>query len=165
MKKWIFLAFLFSVPALSDEVQLQDSSLNDVVMVRCESYNGGYNECRVGGRVSNAWMVQEHSKNACAFNQGWGFNRDRVWVHRGCRGTFRVELQNRRQPNDIEVTCSSDNYQYRNCYVGRQVYNGYVLAQHSNAACVQGRSWGLMQNGVWVDRGCRATFRLTIGDR
>jgi hypothetical protein len=37
------------------------------------------------------------------------------------------------------------------------------VRQRSDAACVQGRTWGYDRRGIWVDRGCRADFEL--GDR
>lgn len=35
--------------------------------------------------------------------------------------------------------------------------------QLSRGACVQGRSWGIQRDGVWVSQGCRADF--VIGER
>jgi Protein of unknown function (DUF3011) len=35
-----------------------------------------------------------------------------------------------------------------------------LVRRLSNASCIQGRGWGRGQRGLWVDRGCRAEFRL-----
>jgi len=35
-----------------------------------------------------------------------------------------------------------------------------LVTQKSDAACVQGRTWGYTTNGIWVDRGCRADFEV-----
>jgi hypothetical protein len=35
-----------------------------------------------------------------------------------------------------------------------------LLRQLSGTACVQGQSWGWDAEGVWVDGGCRALFRV-----
>jgi hypothetical protein len=32
--------------------------------------------------------------------------------------------------------------------------------QHSRNACIEGRTWGQDRGGVWVDDGCRATFKF-----
>jgi len=32
--------------------------------------------------------------------------------------------------------------------------------QRSGSACTQGTTWGFDQNGIWVDRGCRADFMV-----
>ncbi len=55
--------------------------------------------------------------------------------------------------------CSSNNGQYQTCPIPR---NGPVqmVRQLSQAACVQGRTWGTRGNQVWVDKGCRAEFQV-----
>jgi hypothetical protein len=35
-----------------------------------------------------------------------------------------------------------------------------MVRQRSDARCQQGYSWGYDQRGIWVDRGCRADFRI-----
>jgi hypothetical protein len=35
-----------------------------------------------------------------------------------------------------------------------------LVRQRSDAACIQGRTWGIDRGGVWVDRGCRADFAV-----
>jgi len=36
-----------------------------------------------------------------------------------------------------------------------------MVRQMSNSPCVRGQSWGNDNGGIWVDRGCRAQFRVT----
>jgi hypothetical protein len=38
-----------------------------------------------------------------------------------------------------------------------------MIRQRSDADCIEGRTWGYNQDGIWVDRGCRAEFEL-MGD-
>jgi Protein of unknown function (DUF3011) len=35
-----------------------------------------------------------------------------------------------------------------------------VTNQRSGSPCVQGQTWGWDRRGIWVDRGCRADFRI-----
>ena len=35
-----------------------------------------------------------------------------------------------------------------------------LLRKRSEAPCIQGRTWGVGRNGIWVDRGCRADFEV-----
>ena len=35
-----------------------------------------------------------------------------------------------------------------------------MVNQLSDSSCVRGRSWGYSGRGIWVDRGCRADFRV-----
>lgn len=57
------------------------------------------------------------------------------------------------------LTCNSRNYQRTVCNADTR--GGVRLSiRHSDAPCVRGRSWGVLRNGVWVSRGCRAQFLL-----
>ncbi len=62
---------------------------------------------------------------------------------------------------DIEVRCASSGYNYQMCRIdtgrGSEVR---IVRQISNAACVEGRSWGWNRAGIWVDQGCEAVFRV-----
>jgi len=62
---------------------------------------------------------------------------------------------------DIQnIRCESINNQRQYCSADTR--GGVrLLQQVSNAACVQGSSWGFDQSGVWVDRGCRADFEVS----
>ncbi len=35
-----------------------------------------------------------------------------------------------------------------------------MVRQNSNSPCIQGQTWGYDGRGIWVDRGCRAIFKL-----
>jgi len=56
------------------------------------------------------------------------------------------------------ISCDSISYRYQYCPVQTQ---GRVIMVHENSTgnlCRQGRGWGYDDNGIWVDRGCRANF-------
>jgi len=36
-----------------------------------------------------------------------------------------------------------------------------IIRQRSDAPCIEGQTWGYGKRGIWVDRGCRADFRVT----
>jgi Protein of unknown function (DUF3011)/Ricin-type beta-trefoil lectin domain-like len=38
-----------------------------------------------------------------------------------------------------------------------------MVRQRSQAPCIEGQTWGAGKRGIWVDRGCRADFRV-VGD-
>lgn len=62
----------------------------DVQYVRCESGAfGRYRECRVKTE-NRVELVRELSRNRCQQWKSWGYDRDGVWVDRGCRAEFRV---------------------------------------------------------------------------
>lgn len=58
-----------------------------------------------------------------------------------------------------EVVCTSIEGRYRECaapFRGTAV----VTQQISDAACVEGRTWGQRAGTIWVNRGCRARFGI-----
>jgi hypothetical protein len=60
------------------------------------------------------------------------------------------------------IQCSSEGGRYRYCRVDTD--NDVRLERRlSGARCNQGESWGYDRRGVWVDRGCRAEFRVGRG--
>ncbi|MDG4554013.1 MAG: DUF3011 domain-containing protein [Candidatus Competibacter sp.] len=57
--------------------------------VRCESTDQGYRYCRADTR-DGVQLYRQLSKNACRYNDTWGYDRRGVWVDRGCRGDFQL---------------------------------------------------------------------------
>lgn len=58
-----------------------------------------------------------------------------------------------------DIRCDSHALGYRYC---RADTDGHVelVDRHSLFSCREGRSWGYDSRGVWVDKGCSATFRV-----
>lgn len=66
-------------------------------------------------------------------------------------------------PNYVyeHVTCTSYDYRYNECYFNNyQVVEIRIWSQHSYDACIWGRTAGVYNNRIWVDRGCSATFEV-----
>lgn len=61
--------------------------------------------------------------------------------------------------SEREIRCDSRGFGYNYCRVDT---DGHVelVDRHSLFACREGRSWGYDDRGVWVDKGCAATFRV-----
>jgi hypothetical protein len=60
------------------------------------------------------------------------------------------------------ITCSSDDG--RRHYCDADTRRGVRLSrQISGSACVETKTWGYDNRGVWVDRGCRAEFSIGGG--
>ena len=57
--------------------------------VHCESRHHMYNRCQVdtGNRVS---IARQTSYTRCEYGQNWGYDRDSIWVDRGCGADFNV---------------------------------------------------------------------------
>lgn len=57
------------------------------------------------------------------------------------------------------IHCGSQGYRYHYCGANTE---GHVRLQNqtSRAACIQGRTWGYDNGGVWVNNGCSADFEV-----
>ena len=57
--------------------------------VVCESHDNRYRHCPALIR-REARLVRQLSNNLCVHNRSWGYDRNGVWVDRGCRAEFEV---------------------------------------------------------------------------
>jgi hypothetical protein len=55
----------------------------------CESQNEQYQSCPVN-TSGGVHLSRQLSRQGCWQNDTWGYDRNRVWVTRGCRAEFRV---------------------------------------------------------------------------
>lgn len=147
-----------SIVALSSGVAKADTQY-----VRCESVSRDYARCAVDGAISSVSVNHQISNAPCNYGSSWGYDRNGIWVDRGCRAIFAVEVR-RRQTTHI-VRCESTSYDYRECEADGRILTARVYRRLSNSACNSGQSWGVRGNTLWVDKGCRADFAVTLRDR
>lgn len=132
-------------------------------VIRCESNDGRMRECPVG-YARDARLVRQLSRGACVEGETWGVTRRAIWVSRGCRGEFLIDDRGRDRDRDVvggdeHVRCESDDGRWNRCALqtrGRVE----IVRQLSRSACVRGQSWGTDGQGIWVNGGCRAEFRV-----
>lgn len=144
-------------------------------VIRCESNDGRNRICAMDTQ-GDVQLVRRLSKAACIEGRSWGVTRGGVWVTEGCRAEFRSMggqygggygnggygnggyYEDNHGIGGRVFRCESNDGQTREC--AANVRAGVQLVRVlSNAACVQGRSWGYGRNGIWVSQGCRAEFR------
>lgn len=128
--------------------------------VKCESNDGHRNYCGDYG-YSRLTLNRQISGSPCVEGQTWGVDGSGLWVDRGCRAYFTISSRPGRWDNNDQagVKCES-NDGHRN-YCGRYDFDQVRLdRQISGSPCVQGESWGVDRQGLWVDRGCRAYFSI-----
>jgi hypothetical protein len=135
--------------------------------IECNSRDYRLTRCDVNWR--EAELVRQTSSSRCIRGQTWGTDRRGLWVDRGCGGVFAEAGRGGGRPGgwqpgpdwdrDIRLTCSSVDYRYRMCQVDiGPAGKVRVDRQLSDTACIEGRTWGSNRAGIWVDRGCSASF-------
>lgn len=66
----------------------------------------------------------------------------------------------------IEMTCNSLWDLYTECEVDGEIERASLTREFSNSPCIEGDSWGYRRGGriLWVDEGCRGSFRVRLGN-
>jgi Protein of unknown function (DUF3011)/Peptidase inhibitor family I36 len=60
------------------------------------------------------------------------------------------------------ITCESQNLRRQYCPINDPRSQVDLVKVLSQSPCVRGQTWGNDGRGIWVDRGCRARFRVTV---
>jgi Protein of unknown function (DUF3011) len=137
--------------------------------VKCESNNGKRNYCG-NYQANQVTMNQQISGSPCVRGSTWGVDNGGLWVDRGCRAIFNISGYGNRPggggyhgaPPMTTIKCESNNGK-RN-YCGSYAPNQVTMNQQiSGSPCVRNNTWGVDNRGLWVDRGCRATFNIAGG--
>lgn len=134
--------------------------------VYCASNDGRGTRCQMPWRDS--MLAQQMSRTACVEGETWGRDPYSVWVKGGCRGNFRDARafgwpggDHRRRGDDREVYCASNDNRGARCQMPWR--RSALSRQMSNAACIEGQTWGSDPYSVWVKDGCRGQFREARG--
>jgi hypothetical protein len=135
-----------------------DSGWGNGEIVRCESYGNGTRHCNVDTRWG-VRLLRQLSREACIEGRSWGWDRQGIWVTRGCRAEF---LLGRRGGGTTtrRLVCESQDERPRHCDADVR-YGVRLVRQISRSACIRGQSWGTDARGIWVSRGCRAEFEVS----
>jgi hypothetical protein len=165
MRKLTWLVLLLGIQCLclaSSKAWAQSGITNQNGRnVTCASDDGRRHLCRVD-TSRGVQLTNQRSGSPCTQGQTWGYDRQGIWVDRGCRADFFLGGGGPAPSPGGAVTCSSNdgkrNYCPANTSRGVQ-----LITQRSGSPCIQGQTWGYDNRSIWVDRGCRADFRLASG--
>jgi DUF3011 family protein len=179
-KKWrvgaLALATMILLLLSAGRLHAQSGMLNkNGPQMTCASDDGRRHYCPVN-TSRGVRLVNQRSKTACVQGSSWGYDHRGVWVDRGCRADFFVAAEQGGGPgygpgygpgphppyNAPTINCSSNNGKRNFC--SADTSRGVsMVRQISGTPCVQGDTWGYNRGQIWVDRGCRADFRLGGG--
>lgn len=134
--------------------------------IKCESRANRIERC-AADTSRGVRLTRILSTSACVENLDWGYDDEGIWVAQGCRGEFRVggeetagdQAGPAADSRPIRIICQSSEKRLQRCDTA--VREGVdLLRQLSKTRCVQGSTWDWDRAGIWVDRGCRAEFRV-----
>jgi hypothetical protein len=153
----------------------------------CGSNNNQYQMCQIpgNGNPQNVRMVRQLSQSACIQGRTWGTRGNQVWVDKGCRAEFQISGYggpgyggpgygggyHGGPPRGGPPAYYSGSFSNgrSNCTSGPG--SGPVYCQSGgpfkyanpvrvNNACVQNRTWGTSQYGLWVANGCSGQWEI-----
>ena len=108
-------------------------------------------------------ISRQISNTPCQRGRNWNFDRGGVWVKDGCRAEFVTGgggggWGGGGGNTSGSIECSSRNYQPARC--GATINRGVTIERVLGGECIEGRTWGWDNRGIWVNNGCRARFRI-----
>ncbi len=134
----------------------------------CESNDYRSHSCNVGGQIVNGYMNHQISRSACIENSTYFIQGNNIVVTSGCRAQFSVDIVVGGAPNyppqpggyTQYVQCDSNTRNFNPCYVGASVQSVQLVRQDSRSACILNSSYGISNDSIWVDKGCRGLFKV-----
>ncbi len=158
----IFWSVVFSAASLltSISAHAQIDHISQEKKITCASNQYRRSTCDVGGIILQAQLIQQHSRTECIEGVSFGIDQTSIWVDKGCRATFIVDVA----PDLDEgktVACASIGNRPKSCAVARMFISGVeLIRQDSRAACIEDYSFGFTDKAIWVKHGCRGLFRV-----
>jgi len=128
-------------------------------VVHCVSTESGRTYC---GAAHVRYTIAGTPPTGCVEGNTWGVDDRGVWVSSGCTADFTVV-----QEKPAERVYRADNAEVVHCvstasgrtYCGT-AHTRYVIHGTADPKCVEGRTWGVDDRGVWVVNGCTADFEI-----
>jgi hypothetical protein len=127
-------------------------------VVRCEPRSQGRTYC---GNASDDYTMVGQRNGNCIQGRTYGQDSRGLWVAGNCSAQFRrVHDRDDRNGNGRDdyaqtIRCSGNSSGRTYC---ADADARYTLRDTSNRYCVEGRTWGTDQRGLWVSNACNAEF-------
>lgn len=141
---------------IGSTTKVEPSSVPLDTSVICESEDGKRRSCKAD-TSAGVQIVRSLSDSDCGYRREWGYDKDGIWVSKGCRAEFVV----RGKPKVMvsAVVCESQNDTRTRCAADTR-YGVAVFRRLGQGDCILDETWGFDPDGIWVDRGCHAQFAL-----
>jgi Protein of unknown function (DUF3011) len=115
-------------------------------MLSCDSFDGRKNHCDVDTQGAQVQLTRQISTATCTEGSTWGYDRNGIWVDRGCSGEFLVQPANEQIVGDPSGrSCAKT--------VGKQVADELVrrclqVSPGTHAPCNEKNSCRMMEEEI-----------------
>ncbi|KAL5005895.1 hypothetical protein ScPMuIL_017053 [Solemya velum] len=138
----------------SESLEVECSSKNEPVTCGIDIPEGSV--------ATSIEVVEQFSYRPCTQNPTYELLANGISVNNGCKAKFRVDYGQ----DSLEVDCSGKNEQVA-CDIdvpeGLVPTNVEVVEQFSYRPCIDYPTVELLANGISVNNGCKAKFRVDYG--
>jgi len=143
-------------PVTSHSTYVSDSGR----VVHCVSTESGRTYC---GAPHVRYTLSGSPPAGCIEGNTWGVDDRGVWVTSGCAADFTVVERPTERVVRTETTTTSTQVVHCISTASGRTYCGaahtrYVVHGTADPKCVEGRTWGVDDRGIWVTGGCTADF-------
>ena len=159
---WMVLAAL-SFPALPVAAQTASPASDPSPrsrLLRCGADSSQRVLCAAGGEIASARLVRDLSSGKCGSAGSWGWTRDAVWSHNGCRGDFSVTYGGASDTVTRRIACGTLSSRRVECSAKGAVDTAWLVKRSFFSKCRQGDNWGYRDTLVWAGNGCRGEFEV-----
>jgi hypothetical protein len=128
-------------------------------VVHCVSTESGRTYC---GNANTRYAIRGTPSTTCVEGRTWGFDNRGVWVTGGCSADFASVAGDPVTSTSTYVNSAGRTVHCVSTASGRSYCGNahvhYVIASNPNPVCVEGKTWGMGERGIWVSGGCNADF-------
>jgi hypothetical protein len=154
------LALGYSAQSLADQVVGNATYVNNAgQVVHCVATASGRTYCGTG---HTKYIINGTSAPTCVEGSTWGYDDHGVWVSGGCTADFAPVVGDPVTSQSSYVNSAGRTVHCVSTASGRNYCGNahvrYVIAAKANPVCVEGKTWGRDDRGVWVSNGCVADF-------
>jgi len=119
-------------------------------VVHCVSTATGRTYC---GTAKTRYVISGTADPRCIEGQTWGVDDRGVWVTNGCVADFTPAVA-----DDSEQVIRCDSTGDGRTYCRTEPNRRYLLHSIREGNCVEGKTWGIDEHGLWVSGGCHGDF-------
>jgi len=133
-----------------------DYVTNSGQVIHCVSTDSGRTYC---GTAQTHYVISGTPDPRCIEGRTWGLDDRGVWVSSGCVADFSPTPVITSAPvvtTDQVIRCDSTGD--GRTYCSTETKRHYLLKKIREGNCVEGKTWGIDEHGLWVSGGCRGDF-------